>query len=244
MQTKIDEIGPGIYRLSIFTPEVARPAGFTYNHFLILGDETLLFHCGRRKMFPLVSEAVAKIIPVDRLRWLTFGHFEADECGSMNEWLAAAPHAQLAHGMIGCHVSVADLADRPPRVLSDGEAVDIGGKRLRYIDTPHVPHGWDAGVIFEERTKTLFCGDLFAHLGNPPAITEGDIIGPAMAAEDLFHQTSLGPTTAPTIRKLAELKPKLLATMHGASFSGDGVAALNALGDHYDIRLQAMLLRS
>ena len=187
MQTNIDEIGPGIYRLSIFTPEVARPAGFTYNHFLILGDETLLFHCGRRKMFPLVSEAVAKIIPVDRLRWLTFGHFEADECGSMNEWLAAAPHAQLAHGMIGCHVSVADLADRPPRVLSDGEVVDIGGKRLRYIDTPHVPHGWDAGVIFEERTKTLFCGDLFTHLGNPPAITEGDIIGPAMAAEDLFH---------------------------------------------------------
>ena len=159
MQTKIDEIGPGIYRLSIFTPEVARPAGFTYNHFLILGDEPLLFHCGRRKMFPLVSEAVAKIIPVDRLRWLTFGHFEADECGSMNEWLAAAPHAQLAHGMVGCHVSVADLADRPPRVLSDGEVVDIGGKRLRYIDTPHVPHGWDAGVIFEEETTTLFCGD-------------------------------------------------------------------------------------
>jgi hypothetical protein len=121
METRIDEIGTGIYRISIFAPEVARPLGFTYNHFLILGDEPLLFHCGLRKTFPLVSGAVAKIIPVDQLRWLTFGHFEADECGSMNEWLAAAPHAQLAHGMVGVRVSIADMADRPPRVLSDGE---------------------------------------------------------------------------------------------------------------------------
>ena len=242
MQARIDEIGAGIYRLSVYVPEVAPPAGFTYNHFLILGDEPLLFHCGRRKMFPLVSAAVAKVIAVDRLRWLTFGHFEADECGSMNEWLAAAPHAQLAHGMVGCRVSVADMADRPPRVLADGEVVDIGGRRLRYIDTPHVPHGWDAGVIFEETTQTLFCGDLFAHPGNPPALTQADIIGPAMVAEDLFRQTSLGPTTAPTIRKLADFKPRLLATMHGASFSGDGAAALTALSDQYDRRLQAALV--
>ena len=242
MQTKIDEIDAGIYRLSVYVPEVAPPAGFTYNHFLILGDEPLLFHCGRRKMFPLVSEAVAKIIAVDRLRWLTFGHFEADECGSMNEWLAAAPHAQLAHGMVGCRVSLADMADRPPRVLANGEVVDIGGKRLRYIDTPHVPHGWDAGVLFEETTQTLFCGDLFAHTGNPAALSQADIIGPAMVAEDLFAQTSLGPTTAPTIRKLADLKPRLLATMHGASFSGDGAAALRTLSDQYDSRLRAALV--
>jgi flavorubredoxin len=241
MQTRIDEIGADIYRLSVFVPEVAAPAGFTYNHFLILGEEPLLFHCGRRKMFPLVCEAVAKIIPADRLRWLTFGHFEADECGSMNEWLAAAPNAQLAHGMVGCRVSVADMADRPPRVLADGEVIDIGGKRLRYIDTPHVPHGWDAGVIFEETTETLFCGDLFAHTGNPPALTQADIIGPAMAAEDLFKQTSLGPTTAPTIRRLADCKPKLLAAMHGASFSGDGATALKALADQYDARLRTVL---
>jgi flavorubredoxin len=130
METRIDEIAAGIYRISIFVPEVAPPLGFTYNHFLILGDEPLLFHCGLRKMFPLASSAVARIIPVDRLRWLTFGHFEADECGSMNEWLAAAPNAQLAHGMVGVRVSIADMADRPPRVLSDGELVDIGGKRL------------------------------------------------------------------------------------------------------------------
>jgi flavorubredoxin len=241
METRIDEIAAGIYRISIFVPEVAPPLGFTYNHFLILGDEPLLFHCGLRKMFPLASSAVARIIPVDRLRWLTFGHLEADECGSMNEWLAAAPNAQLAHGMVGVRVSIADMADRPPRVLSDGELIDIGGKRLRYIDTPHVPHGWDAGVIFEETTRTLFCGDLFAHFGNPPALTDGDIIGPAMAAENAVHQTSLGPTTAPTIRKLADVKPVLLATMHGASFSGDGTAALRGLADEYDVRLRAAL---
>src|SRR5690242_9917098 len=243
METRIDEIGANVYRLSVLVPDVAPPAGFTYNHFLILGDEPLLFYCGRRKMFPLVSGAVAKIIPIDRLRWLTFGHFEADECGSMNEWLAAAPQAQLAHGIIGCRISVADMADRPPRVLSDGEVIDIGGKHLRYIDTPHVPHGWDAGVIFEETTNTLFCGDLFAHLGNPPALTSSDIVGPAIAAEDLFHATSLGPTTGPTIRKLAELKPKLLAVMHGASFVGDGATALKALGDQYDVCLQAALVK-
>jgi flavorubredoxin len=239
METKIDEIGDHVYRLSIFVSDIAPPAGFTYNHFLILGDEPLLFHCGKRKMFPPVSAAVAKIIPIERLRWLGFGHFEADECGSMNEWLAAAPRAELMHGMVSCRVSVADMADKPPRVLSDGEVVDIGGKRFRYIDTPHVPHGWDAGILFEETTATLLCGDLFAHFGNPPALTESDIVGPAMAAEDTFHATSLGPTTAPTIRKLADLRPKRLATMHGSSFSGDGSSALRALADHYETRLRA-----
>ena len=133
METRIDEIASGVYRLSIFVPDVAPPAGFTYNHFLIAGDEPLLFHCGKRKMFPLVSAAVARIMPVERLRWLAFGHFEADECGSMNEWLAAAPTAELTHGTVGCRVSVSDMADRPPRVLSNGEVINIGDKRLRYI---------------------------------------------------------------------------------------------------------------
>lgn len=241
METNIDEIGDGVYRVSVFVPDVAPPAGFTYNHFLILGDEPLLFHCGRRKMFPLVSGAVARIIPLERLRWLTFGHFEADECGSMNEWLAVAPGAELAHGMVGCRVSVADVADRPPRVLADGEVIDIGGKRLRYIDTPHVPHGWDAGVLFEEMTATLLCGDLFAHLGNPRALTDSDLVEPAMAAEDIFKQTSIGPATAPTIRKLAGLNPRKLAVMHGASFAGDAAGALRSLADCYDARLRAAL---
>jgi flavorubredoxin len=237
METRIDEIASGVYRLSIFVPDVAPPAGFTYNHFLIAGDEPLLFHCGKRKMFPLVSAAVARIMPVERLRWLAFGHFEADECGSMNEWLAAAPTAELTHGVVGCRVSVSDMADRPPRELSNGEVIDIGGKRLRYIDTPHVPHSWDAGVMFEETTRTLLCGDLFTQVGNGPPMTDGDIVGPSIVTEDLFQYTSLGPTTGPTIRKLADLRPKVLAAMHGMSYSGDGAAALRALGDHYDARL-------
>lgn len=241
MTAKIAEIGDGIFRLSIFVPEVAPPAGFTFNHFLIRGEEPLLFHCGKRKMFPMLSEAVAKIMPIEKLRWASFGHFEADECGGMNEWLAAAPHAELMHGMVGCRLSVADMADRPPRMLADGQVVDIGGKRIRYIDTPHVPHGWDAGVIFEETTKTLFVGDLFSHFGEPEPLTRSEIVGKAMSGNDSTYSTSLGPTTAPTIRRLAELKPEMLAVMHGSSFAGDGAEQLNGLADAYDVRLQAML---
>jgi flavorubredoxin len=241
METRIDEIADGIYRLSTFVPAIAPPAGFTFNQFLVLGDEPLLFHTGLRRMFPLVSAAVARIMPVERLRWITFGHYEADECGSMNEWLAAAPQAQVAHGMTGCMVSLEDMADRAPRVLADGEVIDLGGKRIRYIDTPHVPHGWDAGVIHEETTQTLFCGDLFTHLGNGPALTEADIVGPALAAEDVFHDTSLGPTTAPNIRKLADLSPRTLAVMHGSSFTGDAAVALQGLADGFEVRLQAAM---
>lgn len=241
MDLRTDEIADRIYRVSVFEPQGAAGRGFSFNHFLIDGDEPMLFHCGLRKMFPQVSAAVSKLVPLDRLRWLGFGHFEADECGSMNEWLAAAPRAELMHGMIGCRVSVTDMADRAPRVLADQEVVDIGGKRVRYIDTPHVPHGWDAGVMFEEITSTLLCGDLFTRVGDGPAVTESDIVDPAMAAEDLFKYTSLGPSTAPNVRTLADLKPKLLATMHGSSFRGDGSAALRGLADRYDARLRAAL---
>jgi flavorubredoxin len=241
MGTSISEIADGIYRLSIVVPDIAPPAGFTFNQFLVLGDEPLLFHTGLRRMFPLVSEAVSRIMPVSNLRWITFGHFEADECGAMNEWLAVAPNAQVAHGMTGCMVSLNDMADRPPRVLANGEVIDIGGKRIRYIDTPHVPHGWDAGVIYEETTRTLFCGDLFTHLGNGPAITESDIVGPALAAEDIFYDTSLGPSIAPTVRRLADLAPRTLALMHGSSYAGDTVAALHELASAYDKRLRAAM---
>ncbi len=241
MGTSISEIADGIYRVSIFVPDIAPPAGFTFNQFLVLGDEPLLFHTGLRRMFPLVSEAVSRIMPVSNLRWITFGHFEADECGAMNEWLAVAPNAQVAHGMTGCMVSLNDMADRPPRVLANGEVVDIGGKRIRYIDTPHVPHGWDAGVIYEETTRTLFCGDLFTHLGNGPAITESDIVGPALAAEDIFYDTSLGPSIAPTVRRLADLAPRTLALMHGSSYAGDTVAALHELASAYDKRLRVAM---
>src|SRR5262249_4236318 len=156
-----------------------------------------------------------------------FGHVEADECGAMNSWLAAAPRAQVVHGATACMVSVNDLADRAPRTLADSEIIDLGGKRIRYIDTPHRPHGWRAGVIYEDVTGTLLCGDLLTHVGDTPALTDKDVVGPALEAERMFRYTSLGPSTAPNIRKLAALAPKTLALMHGASYTGNTVRALN-----------------
>jgi flavorubredoxin len=241
MQANINEIADGIYRLSVHVPDIAPPAGFTFNHFLLRAEEPLLFHCGLRNMFAPLREAVAKLMPVERLRWLGFGHVEADECGAMNSWLASASHAQVVHGATACMVSVNDMADRPPRVLADGETIDLGGKRVRYIDTPHVPHGWDAGVLYEETTGTLFCGDLFTHVGDGPAVTEDDIVGPAIDAEKMFRFTSLGPSTAPNIRKLAAFSPRTLALMHGASYKGDTARALKDLADHFDGELRAAI---
>jgi flavorubredoxin len=241
METRVAEIAPGIFRLSTFVPEVAPPAGFTFNQFLILADEPLLFHCGARAMFPSISAAVATLMPLERLRWISFSHVEADESGAMNLWLAAAPNAEVAHGATACNVSIGDLADRPPRVLADGEVLDLGGRRVRYLDTPHVPHGWDAGMMFEEETKTLLCSDLFTHLGDPEPLTEGDILGPATAAEEAFQATSLTPAIRPTLARLADLKPQTLAIMHGSSYTGDCAAALTALGDFYAARLEASL---
>lgn len=199
----------------------------------------MLFHCGPRSLFPLVSAAVAAIIPLDRLRWISFGHIEADECGAMNLWLAAAPNAQIVYSPLGCNISVNDLADRPPRALAEDEAIDLGGKTVRLIATPHVPHGWEAQVLYEETTNTLFCGDLFTHVGDGDAVTGDDIIPAAIAAEDMFGATSLTPLTAPTLRRLAELAPDLLAIMHGSSYRGDGAQALQRLADQYERRLNA-----
>jgi flavorubredoxin len=239
MTTTLDEIAPGIFRISTFVPEIAPPAGFAFNQYLVLGDEPLLFHTGPRAMFPLVGEAVARLIPLARLRWISFGHIEADECGAMNLWLAAAPNAELAHGQIGCDVSLNDLADRPPRMLADGETIDLGGRRVRHIDTPHTPHGWDSGLLYEETTGTLLCGDLFTQTGRTGATTQSDIVGPAIAAEDLFGFSSLHPAMGSTIRALAALAPNTLALMHGPAFIGDGAAALHALADDYDRRTAA-----
>jgi flavorubredoxin len=242
METRISEIADGIYRLSTFVPAIAPPAGFTFNQFLVLGDEPLMFHTGLRKMFPLNREALSRLIPPERLRWIAYGHFEADECGAMNEWLAVAPQAQAAHGETGCLVSLNDFADRPPRVLADGEITDLGGgKRVRFIGTPHTPHGWDAGVLYEESTGTLLCGDLFTQLGDGPALTGGDVVGPAIAAEDLFKYSALNPAMGVTIRGLAKFAPRTLALMHGPSFSGDGAAALHALADDYDRRVSGRM---
>jgi len=239
MEARIDEIADGIYRLSTYVPDVAPPAGFTFNQFLVRADAPFLFHCGPRAMFPIVSAAVAKIVPLETLRWISFGHIEADECGAMNLWLAAAPNAQIAYSQLGCEISVNDLADRPPRAMAEGETLDLGGKTIRLIATPHVPHGWEAQVAYEETGGTLFCGDLFSHLGDCAAITTDDLVDTAMAAEAMFHSTSIGPMTAPTIRKLAGLAPRTLAVMHGSSFRGDGADALNRLADRYDALISA-----
>ncbi len=238
METKVSEIADGVYRFSTWVPDIEPPAGFVFNQFLVLGEEPLLFHTGLRRMFPSIREAVARVMPVERLRWISFGHYEADECGSMNDWLAVAPRAEIAHGHTPVNVSLNDMADRPPRILLDGEVIELGGeRRVRYLDTPHVPHGWEAGLLYEESTRTLLCGDLFTHLGDGPPLTEGDIVGPAVFHEDLTHASALNPAMGATIRRLAELEPRTLAVMHGSSFAGDCAGALRELAADYDRRV-------
>jgi flavorubredoxin len=241
MSTRIDEIAEGIHRISTFVPEIAAPAGFTFNQYLIEADQPLLFHCGPRALFPAVKAALETVMPASALRWISFGHVESDECGAMNQWLEAAPEAQVVHGATACLVSLNDLADRPPRMLADGEVLDLGGRRVRWIDTPHVPHAWESGLMFEEVTGTLFTGDLFTHAGNGPALMAESIVPAAIQTEEAFHATSLAPNIGGTIRRLAALQPKRLAVMHGSCFEGDSVSELNALADYYQGALSAAL---
>jgi flavorubredoxin len=238
MDTTTHEIADDIFRISTFVPEVG-PMGLTFNQFLIRADEPLLFHTGPRAMFPVVRGAVAKLLPPESVKWITFGHVESDECGSMNDWLEVAPQAVVAHGELGCMVSLNDLANRPPRALQHEEVLDLGGKRVRHLDTPHVPHCWEARLLFEESTRTLFCGDLFTHVGEPAPVTSDDIVGPAREAEAMFHASCLTPTTGSTIRSLASLEPAVLGLMHGSSFNGACVKALDDLANVYDDLLAA-----
>lgn len=236
METKIDEIASDIYRLSTWIADVAPPAGFTFNQFVIRGEEPFLFHTGMRQLFPLVSDAVDRVVGVKNLRWISFAHVEADELGAMNQFLAAAPAAEVVHGPLAVMVSLNDLADRPPRAISD-QLLDIGGKQLRFIPTPHVPHNWESGLWFEETTRTLLAGDLFTSVGDGPAVTTDDLVAPAILGEDAFHQTSMGPDLVPTLHRLADLKPATLAVMHGPSFTGDGPGQLRSLAASYEDRL-------
>lgn len=236
--TQVDEIAAGIYRLCTPLPDV--PGGFTFNQFLLAGEEPLLFHTGPRALFGAVSAAVARVLPLARLRWIAYGHLEADECGAMNQLLAAAPHALVAQGEIGCMISAADLADRPPRVLADDERLETGAHRVRCLYTPHVPHGWDAILLFDEVTRTLLCGDLFTHLGaDGPAVTRDSLLEPALAAEARFRSTAITPQTAPTLERLAALQPTTLAVMHGSSFQGDGASELRGLARELTARFGA-----
>lgn len=236
METIVTEIADRIYQLSTYI----EPANLRFNQYLVVADEPLLFHCGQRHLFPSVSAALARVVSVERLRWVSYGHFEADECGAMNRWLEAAPESTIAIGKIGCMISANDLALRPPRALEDGEVMDLGGRRARWLATPHVPHCWDAGLVYEETTRTLFCGDLFTQSGKGPALVEDvDLVGPALEVEDRHHGTALTPATAPTIRRLAALKPTTLGLMHGPAFHGDCARALEDLATEYEERLTA-----
>lgn len=234
METTLDEIADGIYRLSTLVEDAA-PGGFSFNQFLVMADEPLLFHTGPRSMFPLVAHAVGRVTPVTSLRWISFGHVESDECGAMNLWLEAAPDSRVVFNALGCDLSVDDLCDRPPHPVDHGDVLDIGGKRVRFLTTPHVPHGWEAQVMFEETTGTLFCGDLFSHVGDGPPIVEDDVVDAAVATDTMFGASSLAPRTGTTLRTLAELRPTTLAIMHGSSYRGDGHDALLRLADAYDV---------
>lgn len=232
LETKVDEIAPDIFRMSTWVPDITEH-GFTFNQFLLTGDEPFLFHCGMRQLFPLVSAAIAKVIPLQRLRWISFAHVEADECGAVNLLLDAAPNAEVIHGPLACMLSLNDICDRAPVVAQEDCLHDIGGHRLRFIATPHVPHNWESGLWFDEATSTLLAGDLLTHTGQCQALTESDRVAPALEAESLFHATGLTTNLAPTLERLALLAPTTLALMHGASFAGDGAAQLRGLSDGY-----------
>jgi flavorubredoxin len=231
-QTQVDEIAPGIFRMSTWVPDITEH-GFTFNQFLLTGDEPMLFHCGHRQLFPLVSAAINQVVPLEKLRWISFGHVEADECGAMNLLLDAAPNAEVIHGALACMVSLIDLCDRPPVVAPEDGVLDIGGHRLRFIPTPHVPHNWEAALWFDEATSTLLAGDLLTHTGKCPALTESDCVAPALEAEGFFHATGLTTNLGPTLEQLAELQPTTLAIMHGSSYTGDGAAQLRGLAEGY-----------
>ncbi len=238
METKVAEIGERIYRLSTWVAGIGGPGGFTFNQFLIDADEPMLFHTGQRPLFASVSQAAARAIDLTRLRWIGYSHAEGDECGALNEWLAAAPKATAVHSPLGCALWLNDMADRKPRALGADERLELGGRSVRFVPTPHVPHNVDAGLLHEETTGTLFCSDLFTHGGDAPALTDGDILGPALEMEKLFPFNPVTPDAAPTLHRLAALKPRMLAVMHGSSFNGDVPALLESLAARYDERLQ------
>lgn len=230
--TRIHEIGPDIYRISFLMPEI----NLEFAQFLIKDDEPVLFHTLMKGSFPMMREAVAKVIDPAKLRWISFSHFEADECGALNEWLTVAPQAQAVTSEISALVNIGDFAIRPPRALTTGETLATGKRRFRFIPTPHLPHGWDAGVFFEENSKTLFCSDLFHQNGDLAPVTDKDVMETVRQTlieyqgdELLGNYMPYTVNTRPMLEKLAQLEPGTIATMHGSVYVGDGAKALRAL---------------
>ena len=233
-QTRVDEVADGLYRISTPVPPSVIPGGFTFNQFLLVDEEPLLFHTGMRELFPAVSAAVARVLPLERLRWVGFSHWEADESGALNLFLAAAPHARPVCGQAGAMTTVRDQADREPHVLADGATLRLGTRQVTWLDTPHLPHNWECGYLFESHTRTLLCGDLLTHGGSDlPPVTRGDVLGPAEAMRQAMPD-AIAPFGAAQRARLARLcatEPRLLAIMHGSSYEGDGAAMLRALGE-------------
>jgi flavorubredoxin len=231
MATTTTEIAPNVYRISVFVPEI----DLEFSHFLVRDDEPLLFHAGLRSMFPMLRDEVSRLIDVSKLRHIGFSHFESDECGALNQWLQVAPAAQPVCGLVGALVSVNDFSTRPARALTGDDSLSTGQYRFRFIPTPHVPHGWDAGVLFEESERTLFCSDLFHQWGHREPATANNIID---RCRDALLQAEAGPFanyvpythhTGRILSTLAEREPKTLAAMHGSTYYGDGAQALHDL---------------
>ena len=229
--TNVHEVADAIYRIN--TPVLIDGAGgFSFNQYLIVDDEPLIFHTGPRKMFPLVREAVESILPIESLRFIAFSHVEADECGSLNEWLAVAPQSVPLCGTVAALVSIGDLADRPPRALADGELLFLGKHAVRWFDAPHLPHGWECGFLSEERTSTLLCGDLFTQGGSDlPPVTESDILGQSEAFRHEMDYFSHTKHARAMLERLASTNPSTLACMHGSAWRGDGAKLLLGLAD-------------
>ncbi len=230
-ETKIHEIAPDVFRLSVFVPDF----DLQFNHFLVRDDEPLLYHTGMKSMFPALRDAVATLIDPARLRHIAWGHFESDECGALNEWLTVAPAAQPVAGTVGAMVNLSDFAARPTRALADGATFSTGRRRFRFVATPHLPHGWDAGTLFEETTRTMFVGDLFHQIGDREPLTDENVLGRTREALAIYQTGPLAdyvPYTKNTpvlLGRLAALEPRTLAVMHGSSFEGNGAAALHEL---------------
>lgn len=230
--TNLEEIGAGLYRIN--TPVEIPGGAFSFNQYLLVDEEPLLFHTGGRQLFPLVSEAIAAVLPVERLRWIGFSHWESDESGALNLFLRAAPQAEPLCGRINAMIN-ADGMDRPPRALGNDETVTIGRRVVRWLDAPHVPHGWECGYLMEEGSRTLLCGDLFTQPGRGTvALTEGDVLGPSQAFRGAMDYWSQGKGTRETLLRLAALEPTTLACMHGSAFAGDGAGLLRALAGTFE----------
>ena len=232
--TSVDEIADGIFRISTPVPPSVVPGGFTFNQYLIRDESPLLFHTGPRMLFDAVRGGIARVLPVKTLRYISFAHVEADECGTLNPFLALAPRAQPLVGQVAAMVSIADLADRAPRALADGESLSLGRHVVQWHDAPHVPHGWENGFLSETTTRTLFCGDLFTQFGERhPALTGSDILGPSEEGRRAMDYYAHAPDTRARLERFAAMAPETLAVMHGAAFRGDGAAMLRGLAARF-----------